>query len=115
MTSSDNESARSMTSDGTSSLESTRSEKKSHAIRRNGSSYLPKFLRRTMAHSTDPPVELMIDPEMVKEHKSCSAKVASALLTSMSPNQPNVDAKLESPNSKLRSFSCLRHARLWEV
>ena len=58
-----------------------------------------------MAHSTDHPMELTLDPEMVKKRKSGSAKVAYALLTAMSANQPNVDAKLELCNAKLHSFA----------
>ena len=58
-----------------------------------------------MAHSTDPPMELSLDPEKVKKRKSGSAKVASALLTAMTANQPNVDAKLELSNAKLHSFA----------
>ena len=58
-----------------------------------------------MARSTDPPTELMIDPEMVKKHKSGSAKVASALIAAMSSNQLNLDAKMELPDAKLHSFA----------
>ena len=49
-------------------------------------------------------MELLLDPEMVKKHKSGSAKVESALLTSTSSNRPNADANLEWTNSKFHSF-----------
>ena len=102
--SSSSESECSLASDGASRSESEPDKRRCES-KRNGSASLPKFLRRTMAHSTDPPMELSLDPEMAKKHKSGSAKVASALLTAMTANQPNVDAKLELSNSKFHSFA----------
>ena len=50
-------------------------------------------------------MELTLDPEMVKKRKSGSVAVASAALTDMSPNQPNVDDKMELPNAESHSFA----------
>ena len=57
-----------------------------------------------MAHSTDPPTELLKDPEILKKKKSGSAKVASAILSALSHNQPQGEAKQQMSNAKLQPF-----------
>ena len=58
-----------------------------------------------MAHSTDPPMELLQDQEMLKKRKAASPNVASAILNAVSHNNPEVDTKRELPDSMLHSLA----------
>ena len=93
------------TSSGTSSDSKKGKSRRREKSKRNGSSGLPKFLRQTMAHATDPPMELLQDPEMLKRRKSGSSKVASAILSAVSQNQAQGETKHEVSNTKLQSFA----------